>query len=88
MNDGLSECREAECISALLLAQAMLENSKDFGAQIAFINSGNSRMALPKGDISELDLLTSFPFNDNIVLKELSGDEIKSTLEHGVAKKA
>lgn len=88
MNDGLMECRQAECLSALLLARAAIETSKEIKPQIAFINSGTARMALPKGDISELDLLVSFPFGNKIVIKELSGDEIKKALENGVAKKS
>ena len=43
-------------------------------------------MSFPLGDITELDLLKVFPFSDKIVIKELSGYEIKQALEHGVAK--
>ena len=86
MNDGLKECRQAECLSALLLSLAILEKTKNFGTQIALNNSGNSRMSFPLGDITELDLLKVFPFSDKIVIKELSGYEIKQALEHGVAK--
>ena len=39
------------------------------------------------GDITELDLLNVFPFSGKIVIKELSGYEIKQALEHGVAGK-
>ena len=85
MNDGLKECRQSECLSALLLSLAFLEQTKNFEVQIAFNNAGSSRAALPVGEIKEMDLLSSFPFGNNIVIKELSGDEIKQALEQGVA---
>ncbi len=88
MNDGLQECRQKECFSALLMSLAMLEATQNLGTQIAFNNSGNSRLALPVGDISELDLLTTFPFNDKIVVKELTGNEIKNALEQGISSDA
>ena len=85
MNDGLTECRKAECFSALVMADAMLEYGKDYGAQIALLNSGNVRAALKPGDISQGDILNVFPFANSLVIREYSGAELLAALEHGVA---
>ena len=85
MNDGLNNCRKAECFSALLLADAMLEYGKDYSARIALVNSGSVRASLGPGDISQGDILNVFPFANSLVIREYSGEELLAALEHGVA---
>ncbi len=82
--DGLDLCREVECLSGMLTADAMLEQARPLGATIAFSNGGGIRAALPKGQITRGDILTIHPFGNIFVLREYSGEQILDALEHGV----
>lgn len=84
--DGLSACRENECLTAMVMTDAMLAHGRTFGAEIALLNSGNVRAALPR-DISRGHVLTAFPFKTKIIVREFTGKEIKEALEHGVSQK-
>ncbi|MBQ9578989.1 MAG: 5'-nucleotidase C-terminal domain-containing protein, partial [Ottowia sp.] len=83
MNDGLDECRRAECFSALLLTDAMLEWGRERGAQIAFLNSGDVRAPILPGTVTRGDVLGAFPFAGHIYLRKLTGAQILEALEHG-----
>ena len=83
MNDGLDECRRAECFSALLLTDAMLEWGRERGAQIAFTNSGGVRAPILPGTVTRGDVLNAFPFAGHIYLREFSGAQVLQALEHG-----
>lgn len=54
------------------------------GAQIAFINAGALRKDLPKGDVPLADLMDSFPFQDEMVILEMTGTQIKEVLEQSL----
>lgn len=84
MNDGLDECRRAECFSALLLADAMLEFGRQYGASIAIQNSGGVRAPILPGTVTRGDVLNAFPFAGHIYLREFSGAQVLQALEHGV----
>ncbi|MBO7412032.1 MAG: bifunctional metallophosphatase/5'-nucleotidase, partial [Ottowia sp.] len=83
MNDGLDECRVAECFSALLLTDAMLEWGRQYGAQIAFTNSGGVRAPILPGTVTRGDVLNAFPFAGHIYVREFSGAQVLAALEHG-----
>lgn len=51
------------------------------GADIVLFNSGGMRQGIPAGDISVRDITNTFPFNNTVVMIELSGNDIKKTLE-------
>ena len=51
------------------------------GAEIAFIHSGSLRKDLPGGDIRVVDLLDTYPFVDDVIVKEMSGEQIRRALE-------
>jgi 2',3'-cyclic-nucleotide 2'-phosphodiesterase (5'-nucleotidase family) len=53
-------------------------------AQIAFVNSGALRKDLPQGDVSLADLMDSFPFQDEIVVLEMTGAQIVEVLEQSL----
>ena len=53
------------------------------GADIGLVNSGGIRMSLEKGDISYGDILEAFPFNNDMVIVEVSGQDILDALEWG-----
>lgn len=84
--DGMDACREGECLGGMVIADAMLEYARPYGAVMALHNGGGVRAALPQGNITRGDLLSILPFGGTFVLRELTGDVIKQTLEHGVSE--
>ena len=50
-------------------------------ADIGYINGGNLRANISVGDITYNDLLNALPFNNTVVLAEVSGQTIKDMLE-------
>lgn len=54
---------------------------------IAFINGGGIRQGLAKGYITEKDVYSVFPFNDTIVVGEISGAELMNVLNFFAEKK-
>lgn len=53
-------------------------------ADIGMAHSGSLRKDLPQGDILLVDVLDSYPFVDDVVVKELSGDQIRRALEQSL----
>ena len=51
------------------------------GADIGYMNGGGIRADISAGDITFNDLLSVFPFNNTIVLAEVSGQTIKDMME-------
>jgi 5'-nucleotidase / UDP-sugar diphosphatase len=54
------------------------------GADIAFHNSGGIRADIPRGKITLDQIYTLLPFDNTIVVMDLSGDQIKQILEQNV----
>ncbi len=50
-------------------------------ADIAFIHSGSLRKDLPGGDVRLVDLLDAYPFVDDVIVKEMTGEQIRRALE-------
>ena len=61
-----------------LFADAFVEIA---GTDLAFIHSGSLRKDIPRGDVRLVDLLDTYPFVDDVIVKELSGKEIRRALE-------
>ena len=51
------------------------------GADIGFLNGGGLRADILSGDVSYSDLLNVFPFNNTVVLAEVSGQTLKDMME-------
>ena len=51
---------------------------------IAFIHGGSLRKDLPGGDIRLVDLLDAYPFVDDVIVKEMSGSQIRRALEQSL----
>ena len=64
-----------------LCAEAV-RNAMD--ADIGYMNGGGLRADISAGDITFNDLLSVFPFNNTIVLAEISGQTIKDMMEMAV----
>ena len=54
------------------------------GADIAYINGGGIRSDIKAGDVTFNDILSVFPFNNRVVVAEISGQVIKDMLELAV----
>ena len=50
-------------------------------ADIGYLNGGGCRTDIPAGDVTFSDLLNVLPFNNTIVLAEISGQTIKDMME-------
>lgn len=55
-------------------------------ADIALLNAGGIRAALPKGQIAFKHVASAYPFDSTGVLVQMTGVELKSYLEHGLKK--
>ncbi len=84
--DGMDECRRGETLTALVVADAALDYGKAYGAEIAFMNAGGIRAALPKGRVSRGDVMAVMPFNGSFPVLEMTGAQIRAALEHGVSE--
>lgn len=51
------------------------------GADIGFIHSGSLRKDLPGGDVLLVDVLDTYPFVDDLVVMEMTGEQIRRVLE-------
>lgn len=85
MPDGMEACRNGDCFSGLLTANAFLEYGRKQGARLALVNGGGIRASLPAGDISRGDLLALHPFDGQVYVREYSGEQIMDALEHAVS---
>ena len=54
------------------------------GADIGYANGGGLRAPIAKGDVTFNDILSVFPFNNQVVLAEVKGQDIKDFLELAV----
>jgi 5'-nucleotidase len=69
---------------ANLYADAFLEASQSLGADIALVNAGAVWGTIDEGEISLADLTTVQPFFNWLVIMDVTGDQLKTALEHGV----
>lgn len=51
------------------------------GTDVAFIHSGSLRKDLPGGDVRVVDLLDTYPFVDDVIVKEMTGEQISRVME-------
>jgi 5'-nucleotidase len=79
---------DRESSAGNLIADAQLAAGRPKGAQIAFINSGGVRTDLTPaadGSLTFGDLFAMQPFGNNVVVKTLSGAQLKALLEQQFA---
>lgn len=76
----------AGCEVAPHALAAMLQKTNENGLQvnIALQNAGSLRTTLQEGDITVADVYNCFPFSNTLFVLELSGSEIKDTLETAI----
>ena len=61
-----------------LFADAIMEAAQ---ADVAFVHSGSLRKDIPSGDVRLVDILDTYPFVDDIIVKQMSGEQIRRALE-------
>lgn len=76
--DGNRLVRKAETNLGNLCAEAIRSR---LDADIGYVNGGGLRSDLSAGDVTFNDLLAVFPFNNTLVLAQISGQDIKDMLE-------
>jgi len=85
--DGSREiCRATECEMGNLVADAMLDRVKGQGIQIAIQNGGGMRASIDAGEITMGEVLTVLPFQNTVATFQLSGADIKASLEAGLSE--
>jgi 5'-nucleotidase/UDP-sugar diphosphatase len=72
---------------APLVAEAFLEqlNSRNYGVELVIQNGGGVRIDVLKGAITMEIAYTLLPFSNTLYVLELTGDEIKQTLEESLS---
>lgn len=71
-------------VMADLICDAMLEATKPMGSVVAFMNAGGVRSALNAGKITYGDAISVQPFNNTLVVLDLTGAEVEQALDSGV----
>lgn len=54
------------------------------GADLGFVHGGSLRKDLPAGDVRLVDILDSYPFVDDVNVKQMSGSQIRRALEQSL----
>lgn len=72
---------------APLVCESMLwkANKSNMKAGIAILNGGGVRMDIPEGDLTVAGVNELLPFQNKLILLELTGKELKSAIETGLA---
>lgn len=82
-----SDIRYKETNLGNLIADAMVEKANEnIKTHIAMYNSGGIRTSIPKGDITLGQVITVLPFENNLVVLNLTGEEIWQALENSVSE--
>lgn len=54
------------------------------GADIGFVHGGSLRKDIPAGDVRIVDILDTYPFVDDVIIKRMSGDQVRRALEQSL----
>ena len=78
-------CRVEECLTGDIVVDALLWGARDTGATAAFSVGGSVRSPLHTGVVTVGDLLTAMPFDNTLVVGDLTGKQVLEALEHGAS---
>lgn len=85
--DGSREtCRAQECAMGNLIADAILDRTKDQGVTIAIQNGGGIRASIEGGEVTMGEVLTVLPFQNTVATFQLSGKDLMDSLEGGLSE--
>jgi 5'-nucleotidase/UDP-sugar diphosphatase len=79
-------CRVKECSMGNLVADAMLDRTKNQGMQIAIQNGGGLRASIDAGEITQGEVITVLPFQNTVATFQLTGADVVKALENGVSQ--
>ena len=77
------ECRYKECTLGNFICDSIREAEN---ADISIYNGGSVRTNLKKGNITKSQIIDVLPFFNNILVKQVTGQNILDALEFGVSK--
>lgn len=80
--DGERRVRSGETNLGDLCADAIREK---FHCDVAIVNGGSIRDALPAGELTYKDLMTVYPFGNMMAMREVSGQQLLDALEVGAS---
>ena len=78
-------CRVQECPSGDVLMDSLLWGARDTGANVALSVGGTVRSPLHTGVGTMGDLLATMPFDNTLVVGDLTGKQLLGALEHGAS---
>ncbi|MCV0393861.1 MAG: 5'-nucleotidase C-terminal domain-containing protein [Rhizobiaceae bacterium] len=81
-----TSCRARECEMGNLVADAILDRTRDQGVTIAVQNGGGLRASIDEGTITMGEVLAVLPFQNTLATFELSGADLKASIEAGVSE--
>ncbi|MBS9721017.1 5'-nucleotidase C-terminal domain-containing protein [Tianweitania sp. BSSL-BM11] len=85
--DGSREtCRAQECAMGDLIADAILDRTKDQGVTVAIQNGGGIRASIDAGPVTMGEVLTVLPFQNTVATFQLSGEDLMASLEAGLSE--
>lgn len=84
IDGGRETVRKQESPMANVLADAALEEGKKAGVVLGIINGGGVRSGIDVGPITFEEAIQVQPFNNTIVVLDLTGAELKGALEYGI----
>ena len=79
----LDGCREQECTLGNLVTDALLFET---AADVAIMNGGSLRAALPAGALKWGDIFQVLPFSNVVTIFDISGADLLAALENGVSR--
>lgn len=85
--DGSREtCRAAECAMGNLVADAILDRTKNQGMTVAITNGGGLRSSIDAGPVSMGEVLSVLPFQNTVATFQLKGSDLVAALENGLSQ--
>ena len=69
-----------------IITDAMLENAARAGATMALWNGGSIRDSIPAGDITLAQVMAVVPFDNKLVVADLTGEQLTNVMENGVSQ--
>ncbi|MGG7516680.1 5'-nucleotidase C-terminal domain-containing protein [Allorhizobium undicola] len=85
--DGAStSCRAKECAMGNLVAEAMLDHTRNQGMTIAIQNGGGLRASIGGGKVTMGSVITVLPFQNTLATFQLKGSDVVAALENGVSQ--
>ncbi|TCL69708.1 5'-nucleotidase C-terminal domain-containing protein [Rhizobium sp. BK251] len=79
-------CRVKECSMGNLVADAILDRTKDQGVSIAIQNGGGLRASIDGGDVTQGEVITVLPFQNTLATFQLTGADVRAALENGLSQ--